>query len=222
MARSHPRQPWLFAAVLAVGVIGPGLFDAAPAQQGNAPESSLSLTRLIAGCGLSGGISSNFPLQGNNQYISGYRMPDFRTTIGIGDELFATTGPIWFGVNGGTPAQNSVNARFGFGYAPTPDIGLSIGPFLGLAGSAPDNSHEYSTSASALAPRTPRLLLSGRGPMLDDAGLAASLSYMPLEDIWIGLHGSLSHDLQTDPSGRDAFGGMDAILGLTAGYRVRF
>ena len=62
----------------------------------------------------------------------------------------------------------------------------------------------------------------GDNAVTNDAGLAGSLSYMPLEDIWIGLHGSVSRDL-TSTNRKDGFlDGIDAMLGLTASYRIQF
>ena len=224
MTNPHLSINWLLAAPLAT-VFGFGPLDAAYAQSTatstmtDAPSSSSSY--LVPGGNLMSGI---LPPAGHNslgRYISG------RTTYGIQispDDTNNTddAGQVWLELNGQTTDRNGMSAQVGLGYAPTPDVGIAVGPFVDLSGSRSDNFGAYEAGSYEHQTRSSRIMLSDGSSGFDDAGFAASLSFMPLEDIWIGLHGSVSHSLTPSETHQGMLDGIDAMLGLTARYRIEF
>jgi hypothetical protein len=128
----------------------------------------------------------------------------------------------WLEFGGAPRADRGMNALIGLGYSPSPDLGFSMGPFVDLDAAAAGTVGVYQTDTfgrqHAVRPGFARSAIGSS----QDAGLAGSLSYMPLEDIWIGLHGSVSRDLSTQNSEDGLLDGIDAMLGLTARYRIEF
>ena len=128
----------------------------------------------------------------------------------------------WFEFGGTPRADRGMNAQIGFGYSPSPDVGFSVGPFLDLDAATPGRFGVYQTDTFGAQHHVrPGFGITGTG-VRNDAGLAGSLSYMPLEDIWIGLHGSVSRDLTAANPNDGLLDGIDAMLGLTASYRIQF
>ncbi|RCK41052.1 hypothetical protein TH25_23835 [Thalassospira profundimaris] len=137
------------------------------------------------------------------------------------------SGVMWLEASSDQTSGKGVSAQFGVGYSPYRTLGFAVGPVVQLNGSL--GSHMgMSTSEDDDYLVTPTLrhdsTLSATGFAAeqgsDSAGLAASLSYMPFEDLWIGIHGRLTSDLTSSSSNpTDRF---DAMLGLTAGYRLKF
>jgi hypothetical protein len=128
----------------------------------------------------------------------------------------------WFEFGGTPRADRGMNAQVGFGYSPSPDVGFTVGPFLDLDAATPGSLGVYQSDTFDVQHRArPVFGLSGTG-LSNDAGLAGSLSYMPLEDIWIGLHGSVSRDLTPTNPNDGLLDGIDAMLGLTASYQIQF
>ncbi len=139
----------------------------------------------------------------------------------------AQSSMMWLEASSEQTGSNGISAQFGVGYAPNRNLGFAMGPVVKLNGSL--GSHiGMSSGEDADYFVTPTLrhdnTLSGIGfsneQGSDSAGLAASLSYMPFEDLWIGIHGRLTSDLTS--SGSNPSDRFDAMLGLTAGYRLKF
>ncbi|MBX2832808.1 MAG: hypothetical protein KTR23_16915 [Rhodospirillales bacterium] len=128
----------------------------------------------------------------------------------------------WLAFDGINNDQQGISAQIGLGYAPTPTLGFAVGPFLDLNTATTENIGIYQSGGLAPERSLRRAFLSHNGVLFNDAGLAASLSYMPLEDIWIGLHGSVSHNLIPTAPDQGILDGIDAMLGLTASYRIQF
>lgn len=156
--------------------------------------------------------------------LDGEFIPSARYGLTINPDAYAQESPsqYWLEFSGTPRAGSGMNARIGLGYSPSPDLGFSMGPFLDLDVAAPGTIGVYQTDQfGGRHPLHPGFAL-GDNAVTNDAGLAGSLSYMPLEDIWIGLHGSVSRDL-TSTNRKDGFlDGIDAMLGLTASYRIQF
>ncbi|MDP2699573.1 hypothetical protein [Thalassospira sp.] len=139
----------------------------------------------------------------------------------------ADDGLMWLEMGMGPTTSNGVSAQLGLGYAPSSDLGLSFGPVVELNGTLGQGmgagyADDYSvTPTQRQGGSTQRLRLTSSLPSgQDNAGLAASLSYMPLQDIWIGVHGRVTSDFNAAPG--STLPGVDAMLGLTAGYRLEF
>ena len=166
-----------------------------------------------------GGISASNASGHDHEFI-----PSARYGFTMNPDAYTPENPsqYWLEFGGAPRADNRINARIGLGYSPSPDLGFSMGPFLDLDVAAPGMIGVYQTDQfGGRHPFRPRFAL-GNVAATNDAGLAGSLSYMPLEDIWIGLHGSVSRDL-TNTNTRDGLlDGIDAMLGLTASYRIQF
>ncbi len=128
----------------------------------------------------------------------------------------------WLEFGGMPHADHGVNARIGLGYSPSRDLGFSVGPFLDLDTTSPNDRSIYQTDTFGRSNRGRSSFGLTDLTMTRDAGLAGSLSYMPLEDIWIGLHGTVSRDLTTGRNHDGFLDGIDAMLGLTARYRIEF
>ncbi|OSQ39434.1 hypothetical protein [Thalassospira mesophila] len=138
------------------------------------------------------------------------------------------SGLMWFEANSDQTANKGLSAQFGIGYSPNRAVGFAFGPVVELNGSL---GHHIGTSGTDDEDYlvTPTLRndsgISGAGfngeTGSDSAGLAASLSYMPFEDLWVGIHGRLTSDL-TSSSSSSSTDRFDAMLGLTAGYRLQF
>ncbi|OKH88705.1 hypothetical protein LF95_00950 [Thalassospira sp. TSL5-1] len=134
---------------------------------------------------------------------------------------------MWLEASTDQSPGNGISAQFGVGYSPSRTLGFAVGPVVQLNGSL-GRHMGMTTSEDADYLVTPTLrhdnTLSATGfsseQGTDGVGLAASLSYMPFEDLWIGIHGRLTSDLTSSSSNpTDRF---DAMLGLTAGYRLKF
>ncbi|MCC9624594.1 hypothetical protein LPB41_23170 [Thalassospira sp. MA62] len=240
--RRSPCQAFLF--FLATGLTGLGAMTPARADtMQDVIAADTSGTRLMIG-----GIGAS------NQYfdstlLSASRHPGFMTssgnatdgtvstpkygfgntpyTLSLGTPSDDGTSPdhwLWFGLNGADSPNRALRAQIGLGYAPTPDTGLAVGPFVDLNGSIGNQIGIYPSGTMAGTDLTGRRMgRQNRESASDDAGLAASLSYMPLPDIWIGLHGSVSRSLTPDDGPNNgALDGIDAMLGLTAHYRFEF
>ncbi|NIY76586.1 hypothetical protein HED22_13125 [Thalassospira sp. HF15] len=150
--------------------------------------------------------------------------PSARYGITLNPDANAPDDPAqyWLEFGGAPRADHGMNARIGLGYSPSPDLGFSLGPFVDLDAAAPGTVGVYQTDPfGTQRPMRPGFGHSSTG-ITHDAGLAGSLSYMPLEDIWIGLHGTLSRDLSTQNPEDGLLDGIDAMLGLTARYRIEF
>jgi len=166
-----------------------------------------------------GGIAYSGPTGFDQNFTPSAR---YGLTLGP-DPTDADTAPqYWFEFGGAPRTDHGMNAQIGFGYSPSPDVGLSVGPFLDLDAATPGNLGVYQTNTFGVQQHVrPSFGITGTG-VSNDAGLAGSLSYMPLEDIWIGLHGSVSRDLTPANPTDGLLDGIDAMLGLTASYRVQF
>jgi len=103
-----------------------------------------------------------------------------------------------------------------------PELGIAVGPFVELGSTRSENIGNYQTGGYAPDQRRSQVLFFDSDNAFHDAGLAASLSYMPLEDIWIGLHGSVSRNMAPPHPEQSILDGIDAMLGLTASYRIEF
>lgn len=139
---------------------------------------------------------------------------------------------LWFEMDSQPTSNNGVSTQFGIGYAPQPNLGFAFGPVFELNGPIGQSLGIGSGNDDDVTPtHRPGGVYSpnfsgnrgnpGNPSGTDDAGIAASLSYMPFQDIWIGLHGRVTSDLSSGPNtaAPDRF---DAMLGLTAGYRLEF
>lgn len=166
-----------------------------------------------------GGISSTVPHDFDQDFT-----PSSRYGIALAPTPSdpENTSQYWLEFGGVPRTDRGMNAQIGLGYSPSPDLGFTVGPFLDLDAATPGNIGIYQTDRLG-AQRRIRSGFSGSGTGdAHDAGLAGSLSYMPLEDIWIGLHGSVSRDLTPRNSEDGLLDGIDAMLGLTARYRIEF
>lgn len=184
------------------------------------PTSQTGVTLIPGGSAFGpGGISSSNPIGFDRSFT-----PSARYGLTLGPDATDPHNPAqyWFEFSGAPRSDHGINAQIGFGYSPSPDVGFTVGPFLDLDAATPGNFDVYQTDAFGVQHRAhPGFVFTGTG-LTNDAGLASSLSYMPLEDIWIGLHGSVSRDLTTTSPSDGLLDGIDAMLGLTARYRIQF
>lgn len=219
MSKPYLSINWLLAAPLAT-LFGVSALECAYAQSSTTDENPLPTSYLVPGGGLGSGI---LPHNSLGPYFSGRTIYGFQIHPTANDSTDTdNTAQVWLELDGHTTATNGVSAQVGLGYSPSPGLGFSVGPFVDLNGPIARNIGVYEAGSDGYQPRSTRLLLSKGGNRLDDAGLAASLSFMPLEDIWIGLHGSVSHSLTPSESPQGMLDGIDAMLGLTARYRIEF
>lgn len=184
-------------------------------------ERTTSGARLIpGGSAFTSGILPPVGANGIGNYFSGQS----RYSIALGEQPDdgAIRDQYWLELDSSTNARQGVSAQIGLGYSPSPDLGIAVGSFLDLDATSSRNIGVYQTGGHAVEPPSRRVLLSNSGSSFNDAGLAASLSYMPLEDIWIGLHGSVSRNLSPANPDEGVLDGIDAMLGLTASYRIEF
>ena len=137
-------------------------------------------------------------------------------------------GLMWFEANSNQTANNGLAAQFGIGYSPNRAVGFAFGPVVELngslghhIGSSSSDNEDYLVTPTLRNDTGISSVGFGSGQGSDSAGLAASLSYMPFEDLWVGIHGRLTSDL-TSSSSRSSNDRFDAMLGLTAGYRLQF
>jgi len=138
------------------------------------------------------------------------------------------TGLMLLEANSNQTDGKGVSAQFGIGYSPNRNVGFAFGPVVELNGSLGNHiGASASDDEDYLVTPTMRndngIASAGfnNETGTDSAGLAASLSYMPFEDLWVGIHGRLTSDL-TSSSGNSTTDRFDAMLGLTAGYRLQF
>lgn len=221
MTKLHLIKQSLLTLILAACIsTGLGLIYAAHAQSIESAETVTPSSRLAFGGGFATGILPPAGHDGIGNYFS------VRTSYGISLRSVPTepnrTDQFWLELDSNTNSQKGISAQIGLGYSPTPDVGFAVGPFLDLNAATSDNIGIYQTGGLATERPPQRALISGNSSAFNDAGLAASLSYMPLEDIWIGLHGSVSHSLSPTPPDQGILDGIDAMLGLTASYRIEF
>ena len=198
---------------------------ATPAETGvtiGMPEIDLLHSNLVPGIlpplGQSG-LSQYFSQSGNRSIILGSPSGGENEDVSL----------FWLEMNSRPQPGKGVSAQIGLGFAPRPDLGIAFGPVFELNGPigksiGNDTSHDYDVTPTHRPGDYYNQEFSSRrsnNSGTDDAGIAASLSYMPFKDIWIGLHGRLTSDLTSAPNtgGTDSF---DAMLGLTAGYRLEF
>jgi len=191
------------------------------AQSLETEASSSSGFQLIPGGSAFGpdGISPSSPSGFNPDFT-----PSARYGITLDPDANASGNPsqYWLEFGGAPRSDHGINARIGLGYSPSPDLGFSMGPFFDLNAAAPGTVGVYETDQFGTRHLArPRFGLNSVSNA-NDAGLAGSLSYMPLEDIWIGLHGSVSRDLGTKNTEDGLLDGIDAMLGLTASYKIKF
>ncbi|MEQ8392125.1 MAG: hypothetical protein RIB30_14130 [Thalassospira sp.] len=221
MTKLHLIKRSLLTLILATCIsTGLGPIYAAYAQSNETAETVSPSSRLAFGGGFATGILPPAGHDGIGNYFSG------RTSYGISlrsaPDQPDRTDQFWLELDSNTNNQQGISAQIGLGYSPTPDVGFAVGPFLDLNAATTDNIGIYQTGGLAIEQPRQRALISGNHNAFNDAGLAASLSYMPLEDIWIGLHGSVSHSLTPTPPDQGILDGIDAMLGLTARYRIEF
>ncbi|AUG51655.1 hypothetical protein [Thalassospira marina] len=134
---------------------------------------------------------------------------------------------MWFEANSDQTPGKGVSAQFGIGYSPNRSLGFAVGPVVELNGSlgnhvgvSGSDDEDYLVTPTMRSENGLSGIGFGNEQGSDSAGLAASLSYMPFEDLWVGIHGRLTSDLTSSSSSpTDRF---DAMLGLTAGYRLQF
>ncbi|RCK47945.1 hypothetical protein [Thalassospira profundimaris] len=220
MMKLHLANFSLYSALLAALItVGMGRLSSAYAQSDDVPSIS-SAPRLAFGSDLGAAILPPAGHNGISRYFSGRTRSSF--LLGPEPDDTGQGSQFWLEMDGTRNTHNGLSAQIGLGYSPTPGLGIAVGPFLDLSASKSENIGIYQTGGYAFEqPRRP-LLLSESDNDINDAGLAASLSYMPLQDIWIGLHGSVSRNLTPSQPDQSVLDGIDAMLGLTARYRIEF
>lgn len=141
---------------------------------------------------------------------------------------------MWLEATATPTSHNGFAAQLGIGYAPSPDLGFAAGPVLMLnspllgTGYGEEDPNDFSVTPTVPPDGwwSPRHEFRAQADPQDSAGLAASLSYMPFEDIWIGIHGRVSKNLNANNDTQKSKDGLldniDTMLGLTAGYRLNF
>ncbi|OSQ32712.1 hypothetical protein TH468_04005 [Thalassospira sp. MCCC 1A03138] len=186
------------------------------------PQTDSSPNSLVPGIlppALPGGMSNYFAPRRNHGIVLNNPSTDGESDPSL----------LWFEIDSQPTTNNGIAAQFGIGYAPRPDLGFAFGPVFELNGPigqsiGTDQRNDFDVTPTHHPGGFYRHNFSGNpgNPSgTDDAGIAASLSYMPFQDIWIGLHGRLTSDLAPDPN-TGALDRFDAMLGLTAGYRLEF
>ncbi|MFV1852872.1 MAG: hypothetical protein ACFHHU_18000 [Porticoccaceae bacterium] len=191
------------------------------AQTLESEDRTTSGSRLIpGGSAFTSGILPPVGTNGIGNYFSG--QSPYSVPLGNEPDDGSVRDQYWLELDSSTNARQGVSAQIGVGYSPSPDLGFAVGSFLDLDAASSRNIGVYQTGGYAVEPLSRRVLISNSGSSFNDAGLAASLSYMPLEDIWIGLHGSVSRNLTPTTPDEGVLDGIDAMLGLTASYRIEF
>lgn len=151
--------------------------------------------------------------------------PSARYGLALGPSTDDTTDTSRYWLEfGGTTSRSArgMSGQIGLGYSPSPEIGFAVGPFFDLGNAGPGSLGVYQTDDFGTGQSTRHGFVVGGDGLTNDAGLAGSLSYMPLPDIWIGMHGSVSRDLGAQNPSDGLLDGIDAMLGLTASYRIEF
>ncbi|URK16133.1 hypothetical protein M9H61_11285 [Thalassospira sp. GO-4] len=224
MMKPHLAKTSICTAFLATAMTaGSGLFSAVFAQSTDSTQVPAS-SRLTFGTDLGAGI---LPPAGSNG-IGRYFSSRPQNSIVIGPALQDAQYPenasqFWLEIDSNRNTRtNALSAQIGLGYAPVPELGIAVGPFVELGSTRSENIGNYQTGGYAPDQRRSQVLFSDSDNAFHDAGLAASLSYMPLEDIWIGLHGSVSRNMAPPHPEQSILDGIDAMLGLTASYRIEF
>lgn len=191
------------------------------AQSLESEERTTSGSRLVpGGSAFTSGILPPVGAYGIGNYFSGQSR--YSITLGEEPDDEHVRDQYWLELDSSTNTRQGVSAQIGLGYSPSPNLGFAVGSFLDLDAASSRNIGLYHTGGYAVEPTSRRVLLSSSSSSFNDAGLAASLSYMPLEDIWIGLHGSVSRNFTPTSPDDGVLDGIDAMLGLTASYRIKF
>jgi len=196
---------------------GLGHFYAAHAQSNDRNQTP---PRLSFGGDVIPGMASQSSYDPVGNYFSG--RTSYAIPLGTDPNEPERTDQFWLAFDGINHDQQGISAQIGLGYAPTSTLGFAVGPFFDLNSPTTNKTGLYQIGGVASERPLRRTFLPNNGTVLHDAGLAASLSYMPLEDIWIGLHGSVSHSIAPSPPNQGILDGIDAMLGLTASYRIEF
>lgn len=223
MTKSHLMATLLYPAFLAALIAtGFGQGSVAHAQSNPVPDISQTepTSRLAFGGSPGIGILPPAGQNGISRYFSGRARNSILLGTEPGDPEQGSL--LWLELDSTRTLQNRFSTQIGLGYAPSPDLGFAVGPFIDLSAAKSENIGIYQTGGYAFDENRNRVLLSEGGNSFNDAGLAASLSYMPLQDIWIGLHGSVSRNLTPVQPDQSILDGIDAMLGLTASYRIEF
>ena len=224
MTKSHLISnllcPTFLTAFIMTG-FGDGSVAHAQSNEISGPSQTEPASRLVFGGDPGAGILPPAGQNGISRYFSGRT----RNSIVLGtepDDTAQNSSLLWLEFDSTKTPRNGLSTQIGLGYAPSPDFGFAVGPFLDLSAAKSENIGIYQTGGYAFDESRNRVLLSEGGNSFNDAGLAASLSYMPLPDIWIGLHGSVSRNLTPAQPDQSILDGIDAMLGLTASYRIKF
>ncbi|WP_147262312.1 hypothetical protein [Thalassospira xiamenensis] len=163
-----------------------------------------------------GGMRNYFSTRGNRGIVLGHPASDSE-----GDQSL-----FWLEMDSQPTSSNGIAAQIGIGFAPRPDLGFAFGPVFELNGpigqsASIGSGNDYDVTPTHRPSGVYSQNFSSNPAGTDDAGIAASLSYMPFQDIWIGLHGRVTSDLSSGPNAAEP-DRFDAMLGLTAGYRLEF
>lgn len=211
--------PTLLAALIVTGFGHGSVAHAQSSDISNALQTGPA-SRLAFGGDPGIGILPPVGQNGLSRYFSGRT----RNRILLGTESRDTEqgNLFWLEFDSTRTLGNSLGTQIGLGYAPSSEFGFAVGPFLDLGAAKSGNIGIYQTGGNAFDQDQNRVLFSEGLNTFNDAGLAASLSYMPLQDIWIGLHGSVSRNLSPTQPDQSTLDGIDAMLGLTARYRIAF
>ncbi len=212
------RTTTFLTTLLCAGLIQNG-FSYAQSPEDNIPAQDG--THLIPGGSMFGtGILPPFGRIGSMADLT----PSARYGIALGPSADdpTDTSHYWLELGSTSRSEQGMRGQIGLGYSPSPEIGFAMGPFFDLDSSAPGGIGVYQTDEFAAGQSTRHGFVVGGDGLTNDAGLAGSLSYMPLPDIWIGMHGSVSRDLGAQNPNDGLLDGIDAMLGLTASYRIKF
>lgn len=202
--------------------VAPSIAQPTPSPNANTPG-----RQLVFGGGSSSFSSGILPPAGHSR-IGNYfdRQHQYGIALGptpdVSDDGSPPTDQYWLEFGGTAENHHRLNAQIGLGYSPTPDLGIAVGSYFDVNAATNTGYGNYQPGGYAQPRLRQRPSLTESGSFLNDAGLAASLSYMPFADIWIGLHGSVSRNLSTTPTDDGTLDGIDAMLGLTATYKVEF
>ncbi len=223
MTKPHLITSMLYPALLITLMItgfGQGPVALAQSNDISGVSQTGSGSRLTFGNDLGVGI---LPPVGRNN-ISRYFSSRTRNSILFGPESgdAEQSSRLWLELDNPGNTRNGLSAQIGLGYSPTPDLGIAFGSFFDLSATRSENIGIYQTGGYGIERHRSQVLLTEGGNSFNDAGLAASLSYMPLQDIWIGLHGSVSRNMTPTQPDQNILDGIDAMLGLTASYRIEF